>query len=385
MIQLFQKKMSGGESNELGMEAFLGLVKVLEDGVVLYAADFTILSVNRSAERILGIQKENVERKKIAPDLKGQEIYGGLIETIFPSLAPVVVQISESGWPQITDMELEIPPLKLRTTLTPLVGRNGGTVGFVKIIRDKTRENELFASKREFLDVTAHQLRTPLTAMGWAFESLAKELEGNPNAKQIADQGKNLTEHSLKIINDLLDATRIEGGKFGYTFAEVNLTELIGGLAREAGRVAEAWGITLTHTPPAEPIMIQGDVGRITMALSNILDNAIKYNTEHGNISVSVEKDAKEPFVKVIIQDTGIGIPEKEMGMLFRKFTRGEKAKELEPNGSGLGLYIAKNIAKNHGGDVLFQSIPSRGSIVTVTFPTDPRLRPKRETTYENE
>ena len=121
------------------------------------------------------------------------------------------------------------------------------------------------------------------------------------------------------------------------------------------------------------------------MAIGNLIDNAIRYNTERGNVTVSVVKDQKEPFAKVIIQDTGIGIPDKEKNILFRKFARGEKAKELEPNGSGLGLYITKNVVKNHGGDVFVESVPSRGSTFTLTFPTDPRLIPHRETAYENE
>ena len=124
---------------------------------------------------------------------------------------------------------------------------------------------------------------------------------------------------------------------------------------------------------------------RIGMALSNIIDNAIKYNTQHGNVAIYIEKAQKEPYAKIIIQDTGIGMPEKETQALFRKFSRGEKAKELEPNGSGLGLYIAKNIVKNHGGDIVVQSTPNRGSTFTLTFPTDPRLIPRRETAYEAE
>ncbi|MDP3724963.1 MAG: PAS domain-containing sensor histidine kinase, partial [Nanoarchaeota archaeon] len=385
MFNLFGKKITEERVEELGTREFEELINILEDGVITYAADFTIISINRSAERILGIKKENVVGQKITPDMKGNKNVVGLVEVIFPSLAPVVVQISESGWPQITDMELEEPPIRIRATLAPLTGKNGENLGFIKIIRDKIMENEMFNSKQEFLDVAAHQLRTPLTAIGWAFETLGKELEGNAELKPITDEGKNLAERSLKIVNDLLDAARIGGGKFGYAFTEINLSELVRNIASEGKRIAETWGMTLAYSSPPEPILIQGDANRISMALGNLIDNAIKYNTEHGSINVCLEKDPKEPFVKITVQDTGVGIPEKELRMLFRKFSRGSKAKQLEPNGSGLGLYVARNIAKNHGGDIVVQSTPDRGSTFTITFPTDPRLIPRRETAYENE
>ncbi len=385
MFNPFSKKLSGSAIEEFKSKEFEELINVLEDGVITYTADFVIVSANLSAERILGIKKENVVGKKITPEMKGQKSFQGLVEVIFPSLAPVVVQISESGWPQITDMELVEPPLRLRTTLTPLNSSTGESLGFIKIIRDKTRENEIFQSKREFLDVAAHQLRTPLIAMGWAFESLGKEVEGNQSLKQITDDGRELVERSLKIVNDLLDAARIDDGKFGYTFAELNITDLVNDIVNKAKRAAEQWGITISFAAGPEPMIVQGDAGRISMAVSNILDNAIKYNTERGNVLVSVQKDSGSQFVKIVIEDTGVGIPEKEITSLFRKFWRGEQAKQIEPNGSGLGLYIAKNILKNHGGDVVVESIPSRGSVFTLTLPQDPRLVPRRETAYENE
>ncbi|MDP2704572.1 MAG: ATP-binding protein [bacterium] len=363
---------------------FQALIDTLEDGVIIYTPDFRITFLNQAAERILRIKKESVVGQTINPGLKNNPAFSAITQVIFPSLAPVVAQISDAGWPQITDMTLESPELKLRTTLSQITNNTGKRTGFIKIIRDKTREEEMLDSKREFLDVAAHQLRTPINGMSWAFETLEKEIQDS-SLKSTSEEGKNLAVRALKIIDDLLNAARIEGGKFGYKFKEINLTGLVRQIVEEAKRIAEESGLKLVFTPPQSDITIEGDEERLKMALGNIIDNAIKYNTENGNINIHMEQVQGQPFVKTSVEDTGIGMNGKELQNLFKKFTRGEKASQAEPNGSGLGLYIARNIIKNHGGDMTVESREGRGTTVSFTLPTDPSLVPRRETTYENE
>ncbi|MAF79954.1 hypothetical protein CL629_02655 [bacterium] len=377
-------KKEGQMPQDANKAQFQTLIETLEDGVITYTPDFQVTFVNRSAERILRIKRENVIGVKISPDKKNDPNLGSITQVIFPSLAPVVTQVSDSGWPQVTDMMLENPPIKLRATLNRIADEKGNQTGFIKIIRDKTREEEILDSKREFLDVAAHQLRTPLNAISWAFETLEKEVK-DPNLKSITGEGSNLTARALKIINDLLNAARIEGGKFGYKFGQINITKLVRDLTTQAKRVTEESGLRLTFTPPQKDIVLQGDSERISMVLSNLIDNAIKYNTENGSINVYIEEAQGQPFIKITVQDTGIGFSAKELENLFKKFTRGERATRAEPNGSGLGLYIARNIIKNHGGEMTVQSTEGRGTTISFTLPTDPKLIPRRETAYEAE
>lgn len=384
IIEKAVKEVKQKPKMEGSYQEFQALIDTLEDGVILYTPDFRITFINRAAERILRIKKESAVGQTINPGLKSNPAFSAITQVVFPSLAPMVAQISDAGWPQITDMTLESPELKLRATLSQVTDSAGRRTGFIKIIRDKTREEEILDSKREFLDVAAHQLRTPINAMSWAFETLEKEIQ-DPNLKSTAEEGKNLGARSLKIIDDLLNAARIEGGKFGYKFKEINLTGLVRQVMEQAKRIAEESGLKLTFTPPQSNIAIQGDEERLKMALGNIIDNALKYNTENGSINISMEQVQDQPFVKTSVEDTGIGMNEKELQSLFKKFSRGEKASQAEPNGSGLGLYIARNIIKNHGGDITVESREGRGTTVSFTLPTDPNLVPRRETAYEAE
>ena len=379
MLNFFKKK---NKPSPLGEAQMQTIFETLEDGVITYSRDFRIESVNKAAEATLGIKREAVVGKIIKPNNKNTPELSALTQIIFPSLAPVVTQISESGWPQIAEMQIENPDLKLRTTLNRLTDAAGNPAVFVKIVRNKTRETEILESKREFLSVAAHQLRTPLNAIKWAFETLKTNPE---NQTSIVEQGEALAARSLKIIDDLLNAARIEGGKFGYNYRNIELGGLLKQITDQAAPIAKSAGLRLTFTPPQGALQVEVDPDRLLMAISNIIDNAIHYNTKRGAITVYAETLQNQPYIRVTIQDTGIGISESEQRNLFKKFSRGERAKQIEPNGSGLGLFIARNIIKNHGGEIYVNSTENRGSTFSFTLPTDPSRIPKRETTYETE
>ena len=132
--------------------------------------------------------------------------------------------------------------------------------------------------------------------------------------------------------------------------------------------------------PPAEsPLEAEIDAEKFGLAISNLLENAIKYNVPNGQAVVSLNRQPDAPFLQVNIADTGLGIPPEAMDKLFSKFFRAENALTKETTGSGLGLYIVKNIINRHGGQVWAESEIGRGSVFHFTLPTDPRLIPQRE------
>jgi signal transduction histidine kinase len=116
------------------------------------------------------------------------------------------------------------------------------------------------------------------------------------------------------------------------------------------------------------------------LALYNIVENGIRYNVKNGEVRVSFSLLKDAPYVQITIQDTGVGIPQKELSKLFTKFFRGEQAMKIETEGSGLGLYISKNIIQRHGGDITVSSIEKRGTTFKITLPTDESLIPPVET-----
>jgi two-component system sensor histidine kinase VicK len=121
------------------------------------------------------------------------------------------------------------------------------------------------------------------------------------------------------------------------------------------------------------------DAARLSLAVTNLLENAIRYNVENGEVTVRVDKTKDKPFVTVGVKDTGIGIPPEALGKLFNKFFRADNALKQQTEGSGLGLYIAKGIILAHGGQIWAESELNRGTTISFSLPTDPNLVPKTE------
>ncbi|MEK7464359.1 MAG: ATP-binding protein [Patescibacteria group bacterium] len=344
------------------------VIQNLKEGVIVYDTDFKILNMNRGAEEILSTNAKEVIGTYISPASAKETKLRALSQVIFPSLAVVANQISEGEWPQIVDLELENPRILLRTTLNKITDVSGRVIGFLRLITDQTREIGVVESKTEFITVAAHQLRTPLTAIKWSFETISKELVDKPELQQAANDGLDLSMRSLKIVNDLLSAAKIEEGKFGYLFEDVDLNKFINDLLSGLKVLSEEYGIKINFSSPKKVLKIKADPEKLETALLNILDNAIRYNSRGGSVTVSLEESSASS-VKITISDTGVGIPESDMPKLFDKFFRGQNVVQLEPNGSGLGLYITQNIIKKHGGEISIESNPGRGTVFFIDIP----------------
>jgi len=353
------------------------VIQNLNDAVVIYTPEFEITEWNRAAEALFKLKDKEVVGKKITPELVREPRWRVLTQVLFPTLAPTVTQISD-GWPQITDIVIDEPSLKVRSILHRVTDEKGESKGFLKIIQDLSREKFIAESKSEFLTVAAHQLRTPLTAIKWNFETIAGET-AEAAVKENAQKGVELSDRMIKIVNDLLEAARIEEGKFGYQFEETSLTEFLKAVVGRAGLVAEEYGIKVLFTPPSKNYRVKIDKGRLEIALQNILDNAIRYNIKNGSVTVETEEAGRGKFIKINVRDTGIGIPEDELQKIFTKFHRGRNVVALEPNGSGLGLYITRNIIKSHGGEIGVSSALGRGTEFWFTLPLDFSLVPEKQ------
>ncbi|MFA6407574.1 MAG: PAS domain-containing sensor histidine kinase [Candidatus Paceibacterota bacterium] len=357
------------------------LIQYLKDGVIIYDTNFKIKTFNRAAEQIFHVSTEEVVGKQIDPSMVKTSHFRVLTQTLFPSLAPSVSQLSETNiWPQVVNLSFEEPKQELHTTLNPLVNEQGEVEWFIKIVRDTTREKNVLQTKSDFINVAAHQLRTPLTALHWALENIVKFSEGTPDVHSVAIEALGVSERSLKITNDLLDVSKIEEGKFGYTFTSVPITPFVESITKEMKTLADQYSITLSLTPPQEQFPdIYLDQNRISAVLFNLIDNAIRYNTKNGKVTLSITREEAKPFIRISIADTGVGIPPDEINKLFQKLHRGSNVVQLEPNGSGLGLYIAKNIVLRHGGELGVSSELNRGSTFWITLPLDASLVPQRE------
>jgi signal transduction histidine kinase len=359
------------------------IISIIDDGVIVYDQDFKIMVFNKTAGEILNLSSEKIIGKAITVEnLKDGELKL-LTQIIYPSLAPTVIRRSDQGvYPQVIDMSFDEPRLELRVSTNRLLDENGKVFGFLKVIRDRTREVELLKSKSDFITVAAHQLRTPLAAVGWVFETL-KEEKLTDEQQETVRIGAAASSNLLKVVEDLLNVSKLEEGRFGYEMQNFDLIKFLASLLSQAEAIAKQYNVSIYFDPGKESsLMIYGDPSKLSMAISNLLDNAIKYNTANGQVVVTVNKLKDSPYVQISIKDTGMGIPPEDIKKLFGKFFRSSNVMTKETSGSGLGLYITKNIINRHGGEISVESELNRGTTFYFTLPTDPSLVPQKEMIY---
>ncbi|MFA6136232.1 MAG: ATP-binding protein [Candidatus Paceibacterota bacterium] len=366
------------KSEKLHMESIISHLPI---GILAYDSNFKVLIFNPAASEIFSINKDEIISKKISTEMAGNPKFRVLAQVVFSSLAPTVIKRSEPGaYPQVIDVSFDDPQLELRVVTDRIFDDKGNTTGFIKLITNRTREIELIKSKTEFITVAAHQLRTPLTAVNWAFEALEGGVSLPKEQKELVDTGFMAVKKMLKTVNDLLDVSKIEEGKFGYQFEDVNVVSFLEDILSQTNGMAKQFGIKLYFERPVDTNMkVFIDGQKVSMVLYNLLDNAIKYNVENGEVTISVEKEKDEPFIKVSIKDTGIGIPTDQMDKLFTKFFRADNVVKYAPDGTGLGLYIVRNVINRHGGRIWVESELNRGTTFHFTLPTSRDVIPKKD------
>ncbi|MEK7174369.1 MAG: ATP-binding protein [Patescibacteria group bacterium] len=364
------------EQNELK-----GIVRGIEDPLIAYDQNFRVFFFNPAAEKLFNLSASEVIGAEVTPRVAEKSGWRLLAQVVFPSLAPTLVYRSKAGqYPQVVDISFEEPFIELRVTTVSIVDERGRVGGFVKIIHNRTQEVSLLKSKNEFITVASHQLRTPITELNWAFDTLLKTEGLDPSAHDLIANGAVSARKVLTIVEDLLNVAKMEEGHFGYAFAETDLIAYLENILGTAMPQVTNAGLKLYFDRPKEAVpKTLIDPQKLSMVISNLLDNAVRYNVQNGQIIVRARRADDSHFVEVSVRDTGIGIPEEDMKKMFTKFFRGSNAIRFQTDGSGLGLYIAKNIIQAHGGRMWVESEPNRGSTFFFTLPTDPSLVPGRD------
>jgi PAS domain S-box-containing protein len=361
------------------------IVAGMEDALLVYDENFILRLMNPAAEKLFNVSQTNLIGSTLSPKLAEDTKLRRLAQIIFPTLAPSIVPRSASGeYPQVVDISFDDPSTELRTITSPIIGEDGRVAGFMKIIRDRTHEVSLGKVKAEFITVASHQLRTPITNLEWSIETLNGDPTLSPEGKGIVANALVSVKELHDIVEDLLNITKIEEGRFGYNFADTDLVDFTQKLLAEILPQAKRVGISLYFDPPQGTISsVKIDPQKMSMVFRNLIDNAIRYNVEAGSVTVAITPQEKLPYLEVTIKDTGIGIPAEQAQKLFTKFFRADNAVKAVADGSGLGLYIVKNIVQSHGGQIWVESELNRGSVFHFTLPTDPTLIPPKEVPLE--
>ncbi|MHB8660430.1 MAG: PAS domain-containing sensor histidine kinase [Minisyncoccota bacterium] len=361
------------------------IIENLTVGLLEYDDQCILLRINRTAEALLGIDRGEVVGKKILSGDGNTEHWKSLVDVLYPQLSPTV-KMTKYTTPQF-DVEMnEITiryPLEreLQIITVPIAEQeDGNRRGFLKLVRDITRERNIAKSKSEFISIAAHQLRTPLSTVKWTLDMVLGGDEGALNAAQdkFLRNCYETNEKMIKLVNDLLNVARIEEGRFGYEFKQDDIMAVIQNATAFVKGTAEEKGVTVSvETPGGKPPLLVFDAGKVTLALQNLVDNAVKYTPAGGRVTVRVAVQGE--YLEVSVHDTGIGVPQKQIDKLFTKFFRADNAIRTQVSGSGMGLYLAKNVAARHGGSLQVESKEGAGSTFTFKLPLQADRIPQSE------
>ena len=238
--------------------------------------------------------------------------------------------------------------------------------------RQKTILVELNRLKSEFVSNISHELRTPLASIIGFSETISSDLNMPDNMRNefneiILNEGKRLA----KLINEMLDISRLEGGRIELIESDFDIIKLLEEVIESNREALETKEIILTKELPAEPVIIKGDKEKISKVLNNILNNSVKFTPLKGRIIISALGLYKE--IEITISDTGIGIPEKDIPYIFQKFYRVSRPGTEIP-GTGLGLVFVKQIVDLHKGFISIQSEVNKGTTVILKLPKDSKV-----------
>jgi signal transduction histidine kinase len=229
-------------------------------------------------------------------------------------------------------------------------------------------------ARTEFLSLVTHQLRSPLTGTKYIFELVLSEKVGpvNIEQKELLVQGSSSNDQMLLLVSDLLDMAKMAEGDSPFTYEVTDITKLIKDLYNDLTPNAQAKNISLKlHLPNKALPKAKIDAKKMRFVLQNLIDNAVKYTPERGIVTISAT--TKDKAIQVDVKDTGIGIPKDEQEKMFTKFYRASNAEKSKKTGTGLGLYIIKNIVQRHGGEIWFKSETNQGTTFSFTMPLKPK------------
>jgi signal transduction histidine kinase len=224
--------------------------------------------------------------------------------------------------------------------------------------------------KSDFVAVASHQLRTPLSAVKWETEILLEKEKKGLTKKQLKniESIAFLNQRMIRLVNDLLDVARIEQERLIIRQRRFDFAKLAGDTFSELQPTFEERRLEAVFSAKKNLPWAVADPEKIKIVVENLIGNAVKYTTSGGKVEVVIY--SKNNFLIFEVKDNGVGIPEEQMSRVFNKFFRSDNAVKYQTEGTGLGLYIAKNIVEQSGGKIWFQSIENVGSLFAFSIPT---------------
>lgn len=346
-------------------EAMLGSIG---DGIIATDNTGKITMINTRGADILGWEEKDLIGKNIVTAIPLEDELGNILTR---DERPVT-KVLTLGKPIITSSTIfyvrkDKTKFPVHFTVTPII-LNKEIVGAIEVFHDITQEKEVDKAKTEFVSVASHQLRTPLATINWYLEELIKNAS-NMSDKQASylKEVYSASRRMVDLINALLNASRLELGTFVVEPNEVQIPDVVRQVIKDLGAKIEQKHVTISEKYDKDLPPMHADPKLLTIIVQNLLGNAIKYTKPSDIISVNVTHNAKE-FI-LTVTEHGYGIPKNQQEKIFTKLFRADNARMVEPEGTGLGLYIVKSIVTTTGGKIRFESEENKGTTFYVEFP----------------
>ena len=325
------------------------------EGVIAVDKDTRVLSLNPTAERIFNIPQKNA--------------IGSIFLEVFPNndIAEVISQVLEKGEFVSRELNLIWPVQKCFQVNASPISESGVVKGCLLVIHDITEVRKLETMRRDFVANVSHELKTPLTSIKGFVETLLEgaldDRENSVNFLKIINSHANRLN---TLINDLLDLSHIESKEIVLKKERFILAELVDEAMLGFKTQAKKKQIELRSELP-KGLEVFADKSKIEQIFTNLINNAIKYNKDQGFVRIYSEQSANE--IKILVEDSGSGIPIRDIPRIFERFYRVDKARSRELGGTGLGLSIVKHIVELHSGSVGVESTEGLGSKFFFTLP----------------
>ncbi len=346
------------------LRQFKRAVDNASDHIIITDPDAKIVYANRGAERITGYSVKEMIGK--TPALWGKQMPKEFYERMWHTIKTE----KESFVGKVKNRRKNGENYLSEFSISPILNDRGDIIFFVGVERDITKEEEVDRSKSEFVSLASHQLRTPLSAINWYAEML---LGGD--AGVLTDKQKDYTSEiyassrrMAELVGALLNVSRIELGTFAIEPKPTDIRDIADSVIKELEPKISAKNQAIVYNYSEDvPDLINIDPNLTRMILQNLISNSVKYTPDGGRISIAISKTENDVVVRVA--DNGYGIPLNQQGRVFEKFFRADNIIPVETDGTGLGLYIVKEVVEKSGGKIGFESEENVGTTFVVSIP----------------
>ena len=356
--------------NEEEKEKLASILTNMSDGVIAADESGSVILVNRVASAMLGMREMDIIGRSISEllDLPEED------EELPSAGLRSIILGGSGGTPDSPGGRDGIGDMTIKATLSPIHRREGGTEigvsGTIAVLQDITEQERLDTLRREFVANVSHELRTPLTTIKSYTEALEDgALDDRALAGRFVGVIQNETERMIRLVTDLLQLSRMDSRETLVRRKKANLFELIEEVAERFTFPLRDKGISVSLKASPQLGSVNVDRDQIDQVLDNVVSNAMKYTADGGKVTLDAYLLEDGQRYAVVIADTGIGIPKEELGRIFERFYRVDKARSRGMGGTGLGLAIAREIVEAHGGDIAIESELGQGTRVTFTLP----------------